>query len=168
MKQLLTLSFAFTVAILISSCATTNPNQQKLIGSWKAVNVEKFNTPDVLSETAADAQQGDSITGEITESQRETLQSLKVVEQQKRVIIRSELNSILTLNADKTATKEFQGKTIPAIWKLRKNGTRLFLDTKEADRNMILQIQNITDTSATMVESLPVGDFKITYKKGKK
>ncbi len=168
MKQLLTLFFALSVAFLVSSCATTNPNQQKLIGSWKAVKVEKFNTPDTLYGTSASIKTSDSTTGGYTESQRAALQSGKVVEQEKRVIIRSELNTVLTLNADKTATKEFQGKTIPATWKLKKNGTRLLVASKETDKNMILEIQRISDTSAIMVQSLPIGDFKITYKKGKK
>ncbi len=168
MKRLLTLFFVFTVALLISSCATISPNQKKLIGSWKAVKVEKYNVLNAPSQTAEAGQKNDSSTVEYTESQIAALQSSKMEEQRKRIVIKSELHSILTINANKTATKELQGKIIHATWKLKNNGTRLLIDSKETDRNMILEIQHITDTSAVVVETLPVGDFKITYKKEKK
>lgn len=168
MKRLLTLFFTFTVAFLISSCATIYPNQKKLIGSWKAVKVEKYNVLNAPSQTAEDAQKSDSSTVEYTESQIVALQSSKMEEQRKRIVIKSELHSILTINADKTATKEIQGKTIHATWKLKNNGTRLLINSKETDRKMILEIKQVNDTSAIVVETLPVGDFKITYKKEKK
>jgi hypothetical protein len=41
MKRILIFFFAFAFILLISSCATTSPNQARLVGTWKADKVEK-------------------------------------------------------------------------------------------------------------------------------
>ncbi|MGA2824117.1 MAG: hypothetical protein ABSE72_11395 [Bacteroidales bacterium] len=167
MKRLLTLFFAFTVVFLISSCAILQPNQKYLIGTWKAVKAEKYNIPNTPSNTAANAQKSKNSTGEKIDSSAVARQLLNTERQFTRLIV-TELLSTIIMNANKTAIKEFNGKTEHAKWKLRNNGTRLLVNSKETGKKLTIDIQHINDTSAVVVEHLPVGSLKITYKKEKK
>jgi hypothetical protein len=167
MKRLLTLLFAFTVVFLISSCATFQPKQKYLIGTWKAVKVEKYNIPNTPLNTVENTQKSKSNAGEKTDSSVVAKQ-LSKTEQRLNRIIQTEYHSTLTINADKTATKEIHGKTIHAKWKLKNNGTRLLVNNKETGKKLTIDIQHLNDTSAVVVENLPVGGLKITYKKEKK
>ena len=166
-KRFLTLLFAFTVVFLISSCATFQPKQKYLIGTWKAVKVEKYDIPKPLSNTGANAQKSKNSTGEKMDSTEIAKQLLKTERQFTRLIV-TELNSILIINANKTAIKEFRGKTEHAKWKLKNNGTCLLVNTKETGQKLTMDIQHINDTSAVIVENLPLGRLKVTYKKEKK
>ena len=83
-------------------------------------------------------------------------------------MVDTELRSSMTVNADKTAIKEYPGKTVHASWKLKDKGRSLFIKTKETDRELTFFIQRINDTSAVFTATTPVGKFKVTYKKEKK
>ena len=167
MKQLLTLLFAFTVAFLISSCAVLQPNQKYLIGTWKAVKVEKYNFPNTKTNTAANTQNSKNSTGEKMDSLSIARQLLTAERQLTRLTF-TELKSTIIINANKTATKEFRGKTEHANWKLKNKGTCLLINSKETGKKLTIDIQYINDTSAVVVEDSPIGDLKITYKKEKK
>ena len=167
MKKLLTLFFVCTVAFLVSSCATSYPNQKKLIGTWKVIKIEKYDIPSVAVANAATAQKAK--TGDV----HDTSSAVAVSELSKRdkVINRmmeKELHSSLTINKDQTAVKELPGKTVHATWKLKNKGTRLLIDSKEEGKKMTIDILHINDTSAVVLENLPVGGLKVTYKKEKK
>ena len=166
MKQLLTLLFAFAVAFLISSCAIQR-NQKYLIGTWKAVKVEPYNIPKTPSNTIANAQNSKNTTGEKMDSTEVAKQLLKTERQLTRLTF-TKLNTTLTINANKTAIKEFHGKTEHAKWTLKNKGTSLLVDTKETGQKLTMDIQHINDTSAVMMENSPLGRLKITYKKEKK
>jgi hypothetical protein len=164
-KRLLTLLFAFTVAFLISSCATIQPNQKYFIGTWKAVNVEKIKIPNKPSNTAANAQNN---TGEKIDSVELAKQSLRTERQLTRLTV-TEQGSIITINANKTGSREFRGKTEHATWNLKNKGTLLLATSKETGKKLSIDIRHINDTSAVVVvDDASLGRLKITYKKEKK
>ncbi len=166
MKRFLTLFFAFTVVFLISSCAIQR-NQKYLIGTWKAVKVEPYNIPKTPSNTIANARNSKNTTEGKMDSTEVAKQLLKTERQLTRLTF-TELNTILTFNANKTAIKEFRGKTEHAKWTLKNKGTSLLVDTKETGQKSTMDIQHINDTSAVMMENSPFGRLKITYKKERK
>ena len=168
MKQLLTLLFAFTVAFLISSCAVLQPNQKYLIGTWKAVKVEKYNTPNTKSNTVANTQNSKNSTGEKMDSLSIAKKSLTAERQLTRLTV-TEQGSIITINANKTGSKEFRGKTEHAKWNLKNKGTLLLVTSKETGKKLTVDIRHINDTSAVVVvDNASLGNLKITYKKEKK
>ncbi len=166
MKRLLTLFFVFTVAFLISSC-TIQRNQKYLIGTWKAVKVEPYNSPKPPSNTIANAQNNKNSAGGKVDSTEVAKRLLKTERQLTRLTF-TELNTTLIINANKTATREFRGKTEHAKWTLKDKGTRLLVDTKETGQKLTMDIQHINDTIAVVLEDSPIGALKIAYKKEKK
>jgi len=165
MKRPLTLFFAFAITLMISSCATSL-NQKKLVGTWKAIKIERYNIPN-LAASASGENRNDKSSATTADSTAAPRQLSKAEDQLNR-LIKMEQRSTLTLNADKTAIKEIPGKTIHATWKLKKQGTRLLVDSKEAGKKMTIEILHINDTSAVVVETLPIGGLKVTYRKEKK
>ena len=166
MKRLLTVFFALSFAFLITSCATTYPNQKLLIGTWRTVKVEKSNIPSSSGRKDPTAQRATSATAPHSDTTSAVTQRSKAEEQLER-LIKAESHSVLTINADKTAVKEYAGKTIHGTWKF-KNNTHVLVESKETDKKMVFEIQKINDTLAILKEPLPVGDLKITYRRYKK
>jgi hypothetical protein len=154
MKRAVTLFFAFTFALLVTSCATTS-NQKKLIGTWKAIKIERYNIPNLAASATGEAKtvKSSATTPDSTGAPR----PVSKAEEQLNRLIKMEQRSTLTLNADKTAVKEIPGKTIHATWKLKNKGTRLLVDSKDAGKKMTIEILHINDTSAVVVETLPMG-----------
>ncbi len=167
MKRLLPLFFAITFAFLISSCATFYPNQKYLIGTWKTEKVEKYKVPNLQIPAAGTQAKTKPGTGD-TKALADTAGQPSQLEGKLDRMIQTELRSTLTLNANKTAIKEFNGKTIHGNWKLTNHGTRLLASNKETGKKMTIDILHINDTSAVVTESFPFGSLKITYKKEKK
>jgi hypothetical protein len=174
MKRLLILFFAVTVAFLISSCATNLTNQKFLIGTWRPVNVEKFNLPKRPSPTTGTQGKINSGTGKTISTTNNVKQPESGKKESSMAELRSSLafysdkTSSLTFTAKKTAVKEFQGKAIPAKWKLRNQGTRLLIISKDPGTKTTYDIISINDTTAVMAESFSIYHIKITYKKVKK
>lgn len=164
MKRLLILFFTVSVAFLISSCATTSPNQRYLIGTWKPINVEKYTL-------AAHQNPG---AGERSSSSGKNKQTYNEQKQNTREELRSTLSfysdntSSLTFKSNKTAIKEIGGKTVNARWKLTDHGTHLVINSKEPAEITTYDIIHINDTTAVVSESFSVLSMKITYKKVKK
>jgi len=166
MKRLLTVIFALSSAFLITSCVTTYPNQKLLIGTWKTVKVEKSNIPATFGRTDPTALRATPVTAPHSDSAAPAAQASKA-EQQLARLIQAESRSTMTINADKTAVKEYPGKTIHGTWKF-KNNTNVQVVSKETDKKVLFEILKINDTLAIVKEPLPVGELKITYKKIKK
>jgi hypothetical protein len=165
MKRILPLFFIFTVAFLISSCAI-QPIQKRLIGTWKPVKVEPIDVPGTQTQAAENVQTSKNAKNDSVSYQAKPRQ-LSKVEQQKERMIQSELRSTMTVNADKTAIKEYPGRTVHAKWKLKNNGTNLIVNTKETGKTITFHIQHVTDTSAVFTATSPIGKYKISYKKVK-
>ncbi len=166
MKRLLTVLFTISVAILITSCATTYPNQKLLIGTWSPVKVEKANIPATPGRTGTTALKATPVTAPVKDSAASAREASQAEQQQAR-LMKIEYRATLTINADKTAIKEYPGKTIHGTWKMKSN-TNLQVVSKEADKKMLFEILKINDTLAIVKEPLPFGVLKITYKKIKK
>jgi len=162
MNRILTVLSIVLIASMGSSYAGTHPNQKKLIGTWKAEKIEKYNIPNLPAQSASTASKATAAPGDTSVSS--SSQAAKFNEQLARMI-RTEERSTLTINADKTAVKEVPGKTINAKWKLKKKGTHLTVNIKESGKKMEIDILRINDTSLIAVTNLPIGGLKITYKK---
>lgn len=172
MKQLLTILNTAILAVLITSCATTSPNQKKLVGTWKPDKVEKYDLKNTQTETATreetrtggeepgrNAAEGRNSSQANAEQSRAEIELNRAIETQRR--------SILTLNADNTLIQEYHGKKINGTWKLKKHGTRFLATSKESGKKMTFNIESVTDTSAVFTAELPVGGVKVSYKKMK-
>jgi hypothetical protein len=165
MKRLLPLIFPLTIVLLISSCAI-QPIQKRLIGTWKVVNVDPIYFTN-LQEKIAYVQKHKNDKIDTVTNQAKQLEISKAEDQRERMI-QSELHSTLTVNSDKTAIKEYPGKTVHAKWKLKDKGTNLVVKTKESGKTITFHIQHLTDTSALFTATSPAGKYQISYKKVKK
>ena len=165
MKRLLPLIFPLTIVLLISSCAI-QPIQKRLIGTWKVVNVDPIYFTN-LQEKIAYVQKHKNDKIDTVTNQAKPMEITKA-EAQKERMIQSELRSTFTVYADKTAIKEYSGKTVHAKWKLKDKGTNLVVKTKESGKTITFHIQQLTDTSALFTATSPAGKYKISYKKVKK
>jgi hypothetical protein len=163
MNRILTVLTIVLIASMVTSCATMQPNKKKLIGTWKIVKFERYNIPNLPAQTTSTAQKAKTAPGDTASA---TLDASKMEEQLAR-LIKIEGSSTLTINANKTAVKEFRGKTSHAKWKLKNKGTRLLVDFKESGEKLTIDILHINDTSIVAFSNLPIGGFKVTYKKQK-
>jgi len=174
MKRLLTLFFVFTAAFLISSCATFYPNQKYLIGTWKPINIEKYSLQEHQNPVAGTEGKTNSGEGGTTHSSgmdRQTFNEKKqnvMADLKSSMAFYSDKTSSLTFKTNKTAIKEYQGKTVDAKWKLTNHGTRLLINSKEPGKKTTYDILHISDTTAIMTESFSILSMKITYRKVKK
>ena len=174
MKRILSLFFAISIASLVLSCATYKPIEKRLIGTWKNVKIEPFITSGGSPRSMAEKVQYIKNTSNGASDGAVTIPvpikpmvlSKENLQQDKMIL--SEVSYNMTLNANKTAVKEYQGKTVHAKWKLKDKGTDLFVDSKETGRQMTFHIFHLTDTSAVFTLTAPLGQIKITYKKEKK
>jgi len=174
MKRILILLLTVTVVFLISSCATTSPSQKYLIGTWKPVNIEKYNLPVHSRSDAGNEGKTNPGTKGTTSSSDKDRQTYNERKQNAREELRSSLTfysdntSSLTFKANKTAIKESEGKTVNAKWKLTNHGTRLQINRKEPAEITTYDIIQINDTTAVVSESFSVLSMRITFKKVKK
>lgn len=170
MNRILTVLTIVLIASLVTSCASMQPNQKKLIGTWKVVKIEKYNIPSVPAQTssaASSASKASKTTAAPSDTSASASAQAAKFEEKLAKMIRTEEHSLLIFNADKTAVKETPGKTMHATWKLKKKGTHLVVDVKESGKKMDIDILHINDTSITAITKLPVGGLKVTYRKQK-
>jgi hypothetical protein len=162
MRKFLTIPVACLFIFLIASCTSTKQIENRMVGTWKAVTVEPIGVPSfpAAAQTAAKPAGNDSTLAPTHEQSRLEGQISRMIESEKR--------STLTINADKTAVKEYPGKTINASWKLKKKGTRIVAKSKDTGKNLTLDIVKITDSTAVVESTMQYGTMKITYKKVKK
>ena len=164
MKRLLTLFLVIIVVFLISSCTTYTPIQKRLIGTWKVMKLKQFSTPGTMASIGEKDKKShsDTTTNQITH------RKLSKEEQEQIAMSLSEINYNLIFNADKTAIKEYQGKTIHATWKLKDNGRNLLIISKGTGKQALFHIQQINDTSAIFSVTSLLGTTRILYEKEKK
>jgi len=145
MNRILTLLTVIFIAIFISSCATSGWNKKYFIGTWKPVKVEKYNIANLSDQQASK------------------------IEEKMAGLIQTELLSLLTVNEDNTADKEYAGITFHGTWKWKKKGTHIQFDNdKKISWNITIDVLRMNDTSAVVLENLHNVALKVTYKKEKK
>ena len=66
---------------------------------------------------------------------------------------------------DYTAAKFYRERTVKATWKLKGNGTVLKVKDVEKKERYRIDILEVNDHKLVIVENLPIGGIKITYKK---
>jgi hypothetical protein len=165
MKRHLTLLLAFIFVFLTAFSKPAQPIQKRLLGTWKVVKVEKYNIPNIPTPAPQNTQKGGGDTTKM--SATATLHQASKMEDRLNRIIQNEMQSTLTIKADKTAVEERSGKSVKGTWKLKKHGTLLLVNSKEKGKKMTIDIIHVSDTSAVVIQHLPIGGLKITYKKVK-
>jgi hypothetical protein len=171
MKRHLTLLFAFSFVFLTAFSKPVEPIQKRLLGTWKVVKVEKYDIPNIIPPAPQNTQKSTTTHKDTTTSAMSataTAHQASKMEDRLNRIIQTEMHSKLTINADKTAIEERPGKTLKGTWKLKKHGTILLVNSKERGKKMTIDIIHVNDTSAVVIQRLPIGGLKITYRKEKK
>jgi hypothetical protein len=162
MKSILPLFFALMSVLLISSCAV-QPVQKELIGTWKVMKIKQLNTPGTMASIGEKDKnsQNDTTTNPVKS------RKLSKEDQEQIAMTLSEINYNLTFNADKTAVKEYKGKTTHATWKLKDNGRSLLINNKGTGKQVLFHIQQINDANAIFSITSLLGTLRILYEKQK-
>jgi len=170
-KNLLTIVILIAATTLLTSCATTHPNEKLIVGRWKTVSVEKvlpedspMNTQtgtaapanDPRSQPAGDARTGDK--GSQGDSKARA-------EEQFNRLYRAEQKATLEVYEDKVAVKDFNGTYVKATWKMKSNGTKLVAKSIKTKDKYVMEILELSQDKAVILEILPVGSLKITYQR---
>jgi len=160
--------FAVAIVILASCAVKPHPNEKILVGTWKALKVEK-----VVDSSALQAAMGAKTdTTKIKNTQnpkkdRPVTPGATGKTNRKEMtydrIVQNEMRSTLEIYANKTAVKKYPKKTINATWKLKGRGTRLVAKNKENKMKFVIEILEIQPEQIVVVEHLPVGDVKVVY-----
>jgi hypothetical protein len=166
--------------LIITSCATTNPHEKKLVGTWYPVSVEKYIVPGSTAQAAAapagsHSQKGDSAKMNKTGAPQGTAQAETggrgsdaidhAIQAEMRTHMR--VTIIKGKKEQRIFEKFFPDQTIKGTWKMSKDGTKVVAKDMHSDRKMTMNILSINDTAATVVEERPYGDIKIKLHKGK-
>ena len=172
--NLLTTFFLIFLSALLTSCATTSPNQTLIVGKWKPVTVEKIlpeqastdqqastaGTPSGTSSQAGEKQQaGKSGRGGSTTDNRAR------AEEQFNRLYRAEQRATLEVFADKNAVKDYNGTYVKATWKMKSNGKKIVAKNIKTKEKFVLEILEVSEKQLIIKENLPGGAFKITYAK---
>lgn len=158
----------FILSLLLSSCATTHPNEKLLVGTWKTIRVEKYVDESAVQAAApvstatpattqtprrrADSASGTSGAGQVNRAQ-DKLDRL----------IRAEERAVLVIDSSHIATKQYPGVLIRGTWKMKSNGMVVIAKNMENKEKVRMEIEEISDNQVTIIQSLPVGALKITY-----
>jgi hypothetical protein len=171
MKKNLFISFvllAFTA--VYTTCAASHPNEKLIVGKWKTVSVEKVlpenpqqqptgTTPPSTPKTepAGTSKGGSKGSGAGSGDAK-----VRAEEQFNRLYI-AEQKATLEITANKYAIKDFNGTFVKATWKMKANGTKIVAKNIKTKEKYVLEILELTETKAVILEKLPAGSLKITY-----
>ena len=168
-KTLLITLVLFLTTGLFSVSAKTHPNEKLLVGKWRAVSVEK-----ILPETKT--QQQDGATTPPSNPRSEPAGGAKAgakgsaagdpkarAEEQFNRLYKAEQKSTLEIFENKTAVKDFNGNYVKATWKMKSNGKKVVAKNIKTKDKYVLEILELTETKAVILEKLPAGSLKITY-----
>jgi hypothetical protein len=164
------------LSTLFTSCATFHSNQKLIVGKWKPVKVEKMllddkkqagttpsagTTTPVSNDTAMrakmDAKGGGTGSGDAMAKSPDKISMLYLSEQK----------VTLEFAANKTAVKDYRGKTIKATWKMKLTGKKIVLTDMKTNEKLVLEIVELTETQAVIIEKLPFASVKVTYAREK-
>jgi len=161
---LLTLSAFVFILLLTGSCATTHPNEKILVGTWKAVKVEKI--VDTLNLSAKNISKKTPSRKNVTTPKSETQEIAysKGMEALDR-FVKNEMNSTMVISPDKTAIRTFRGREAKVTWKMKGKGTRVVIKNPELGKTYVMEILSINKEEIVALVSSPIADIKLTYKK---
>lgn len=175
MRKILTVTLVLVPFVLLfSSCATTHPNEQLIMGKWNTVSVEKI-LPE--KQQAAEPQTGPGGTAITNDTGAKTGkgggksgssgEAGARAEEQFNRLYRAEQKATLEIFPNKTAVKDYHGTLVKATWKMKPSGKKIVAKSIKTKERIVLEIEELTDTKAVVIEKLPVGALKITYAKEK-
>jgi hypothetical protein len=157
-----------------NSCKVTYPNEKYMIGSWTPVKVEKYTepvTPTAEGEIPKEAQRpvakSDTNVQKGKSGTQSSVQTRTPEEELQRMITTEGRTTLVVYSEKKMVVKNYPGKIVKGTWKMKKKGTQVIAKEITTGKKMTMDILSINDTSAVVVERLPYGDIKITYKKDK-
>ncbi len=158
------LSFAFTVFIFTSCSITSHPNEQTIVGKWKAVKVEKVIDSAMLK--AQTSLKGDT-PGQKPPRPGSTAGEGGGTRQEANLdrLVQLEMRATMEIFPDHTAVKNFPGKPLKATWKMKGKGTRIVAKNLENKEKFTIEILEISKEEITIIEHAPVGDIKIVYQR---
>lgn len=174
-SRLFTIFAAFAFMLMITSCATTHPNEKLLVGTWYTIKAaptgDYLTQADLAAKQAATPKPPKSVPDTVRGGKDAKSKSARTPEeieadraQKLQNLLGSEQRSKLIIRADKTADKVTPGKTVKAKWKLKKDGTRLIAKSKEKGK-FVFDIQKLTDSTMMVTEHLEKIDLVIKYRK---
>ena len=169
----------FSLIIISNSCKVTYPNEKYMNGRWTPVKVERFVEPGSVATTPAPAPKSSASTpAKSTENPDSTTITLKKrrnnnaipPELERENLIQrhilAEQKACLEVNQEKKmVVKVYPGKTIKATWKMKNKGTRITTKNIETGKKSTIDILEINDTSAVLLERFLIGNIKVTYHK---
>lgn len=169
-KTLLITLVLFLTTGLFSVSAKTHPNEKLLVGKWRAVSVEKIlpetkpqqdaattPTSDPKTEPAGGARAGSKGSGTGTGDPKAR------AEEQFNRLYKAEQKSTLEIFADKTAVMDFHTYYVKATWKMKSNGKKVVAKNIKTKDKYVLEVLELTETKAVILERFPAGSLKITY-----
>ena len=162
-QRLLAYLTGISFILFIASCAVTHPNEQLIVGDWKPVKAEKYIPPPKESKTKqVPADSAKMARKAQKQFKEEPAGDSKQDNQWERMVV-TELRSPITVYPNKTVSKFYPGKTAKGTWKLKKKGTRIIAKESQTNKKLTMDILQVTETTATVIERFPFGDIKIEY-----
>jgi len=156
---------------LVSSCATTHPNEKLIVGNWKPTKVEPYIDESALPPAARKDSTSVSVPKTKTTDPSAKGKSpaggdsniAAKAEDQLKHLIQTEERTTLRINADKTAMKIYPGKTVKGTWKMKSNGMVIIAKNLETKEKIRFDIEEISDNQIVIIQNLQKGTLKITY-----
>ena len=163
-RKLIFYMLGLFMTLLIASCATTYPNEKLLIGKWNPVHAEEYIKPvtNKTGSTQAPKQPVKNKTPEQSEPSQSTGTESRASNKLTHMI-QTELRSPFIVYANKTAEKNFPGKTVTANWKMKKKGTRVIAKNPETSKQLKIDILSISDSTLEVIEYSDAGNLKVKY-----
>jgi len=185
MKNWILSALIIVMAVVLSSCATTHPNEKLIVGAWKPEKAEKYFTEEeekamknIQSQPAGSKPAVKPAPSSPSGSTGTTTQVIPApsenrggkrgdgdVVHQLNNLIRAESRTPMVVYPDYSAAKFYKNRTVKATWKLKGNGTVLKVKDIEKKERYRIDILEVSDYKLVIVENLPIGGIKITYKK---
>jgi hypothetical protein len=169
MNKLFTLITIVISATIITSCATTQPREKLLVGTWIPLKVDSYVSP--YQKVSAIPEKKVKVTDTTTTEQQNTeLTSAAASAEEKKAkqlehFFGTQIRTKIKVNADKTCEIQAPGKSTNATWKLKKKGTILAIKETVSGKKRILELVQLNDTSAMIIQRTKTGDFIARYRK---
>jgi len=165
--------FFISLVWLITSCATTHPNEKLIVGTWRTVKVEKYVDESAMKAAAAtpSSKTGSNVNRTETTSPNDPQRGIQSTdaERENKVqnklnrLIQSEERAVLVIDSGHFASKQYPGTLKRATWKMKPNGMVIIAKNLENKERVRMEIEEISENQAVIIQELPVGSLRITY-----
>jgi len=168
-KPINLLSILFIIIIFASCSITQHPNEKIIIGKWRPVSVEKVVDSSIIQAQATltgNSGQQQAVPGK-TGGRGGAGGGGNASKQEMALdrLVQAEMRATLEIFPNKTAVKDYHGKTMHATWKMKSKGTKIVAKNVENKMKFVLEILEINKERIVVLEHAQIGDVKITYEK---